>query len=338
MQGIKRHLGSELESWENIEQNFRRSEILIGNGASCAIWDKFRYSSLYQQALSNSNHPLSGWDIQLFTDWESNGNFEKVLANLLITKKTNTILGQPNDSEIQKLIRERYNNVRNALVEAVQKIHVLWSDVSPDIFNSIQKALSKYRCIYSTNYDLLIYWAIMSNCTPFKDYFWNCKKTFDITDTEIRNNPTRVLYLHGALHLYRESGRTKKLGNEAGKNILEQFEALWDIENNVTPVFIAEGSSREKLESIYKSDYLSFAYSEFQKHKESLVVFGHSLGESDQHLINAMKAANINKIAISMMQPDEVLMAKLRRDFPFSELFFFNAQSHPLGDPSLKVE
>jgi hypothetical protein len=335
MQGFKRH--SKLHSWENIEQHFRRSEILIGNGASCAVWDKFRYSSLYQQALSNSNHPLSDSDIQLFTDWDANGNFEKVLANLLITKKTNTILGEPNNSIIQQIIRERYNNVRNALVEAVQKVHVEWSDVSPNIFNSIQEALSKYSCVYSTNYDLLIYWSIMSNKTPFRDYFWNGQQRFDITDIEIRGNPTRVLYLHGALHLYRQEGRTRKLGNSSDGNILNQFESLWDIENDVTPVFIAEGSSREKLESIYKSDYLSFAYSEFQKHKDSLVVFGHSLGESDQHLINAMKTANINKIAISMRQLDEVLIAKLHRDFPYSELFFFNAQSHPLGDPSLKV-
>lgn len=337
MQVFRRH--SELHLWENIEQHFRRSTILIGNGASCAVWDKFRYSSLYQQASSNSNHPLSDSDIQLFTDWEANGNFEKVLANLLITRKTNTILGEPNNSKIQEIIRERYNNVRNALVEAVQKVHVEWSDVSPNIFNSIQEVLSKYSCVYSTNYDLLIYWSIMSNKTKtvFKDYFWNGQQRFDITDTVIRGNSTRVLYLHGALHLYRQAGITRKLGNSSGGNILNQFENLWAIENDVTPVFIAEGSSREKLESIYKSDYLSFAYSEFQKHKDSLVVFGHSLGESDQHLINAMKNANINKIAISMRQLDEVLIAKLHRDFPSSELFFFNAQSHPLGDPSLKV-
>ncbi len=330
-------LGSSLESWEYIKQHFASSEILIGNGASCAVWNKFRYLSLYEKSVSNPNHSLSELDIQLFKDWGADGNFEKVLSNLLIAKRTNEIIGQSNDSEVQTVIRERYTNIRNALIDAVSEVHISSQDIRQNlnVLNSIREELKNYSCVYSTNYDLLIYWAIMTEPNSFKDYFWR-ENTFDIMDTEIRGNPTRVLYLHGALHLYREIGRTKKLVN-TGTKILEQFRDLWDIENNVTPLFIAEGNSKEKLESIYRSDYLSFAYSQFQIHKKSLVIFGHSLGDSDQHLVNAIKAANITNIAISMMQPDEERMVRLRKNFPSSNLFFFNAQSHPLGNPSLKV-
>ena len=345
MTALNNNLDSPLKSWEEIKGQFQKAEILVGNGLSRAVWDKFEYLSLYEKSVSNSNHPLSKLDIQLFKDWGADGNFEKVLSNLLIAKRTNEIIGQSNDSEVQTVIRERYTNIRNALIDAVSEVHISSRDIhqNPNILNSIREELKNYSCVYSTNYDLLIYWAIMSNSDSFKDFFWSREREFDITDTEANNNSTKILYLHGAIHLYREMGRTKKLIHQPKleqsqrQTILEQFKNLWDIENNVTPLFIAEGNSKEKLESIYRSDYLSFAYSQFQIHKESLVVFGHSLGESDKHLIDAIKAANITNIAISMMQPDKERMANLHKKFFSSNLFFFNAQSHPLGNPSLKV-
>ena len=329
------NLDSSLKSWEEIKGQFQKAEILIGNGLSCAVWEKFRYLSLYDESRRIPNHPLSDSDIQLFTKWEAHGNFEKVLNHLLITKKTNEILDQSNNSEIQRLIHERYNNIRNALIEAVKEVHILWTGLRPNVLRSIREEMKNYRYVYSTNYDLLIYWAIMSNPNP--NPFTDCFKShqFDITKTETSENLTRVLYLHGAIHLYRNMGGTEKLVNNSRENILNQFQDLWDIENYVTPLFIAEGNSKEKLEAIRRSDYLSFAYSEFQNPKESLVVFGHSLGDSDKHLIDAIKAAKIPKIAISMRAKsnNELSMATLRDILPStSDLLFFDARSHPLGD------
>jgi len=336
------NLDGSLKLWEEIKGQFKKSEILVGNGLSCAVWDKFKYSSLYEKALSNSNHRLSKLDIKLFKDWGEDGNFEKVLSNLLITKRTNEIL-DPNNADFQTVIRERYTNICNALIEAVSEVHISSQKIqqNPNVLSSIREELKNYSCVYSTNYDLLIYWARMTDRNSFQDCFWGPE--FDITNTETSINSTKILYLHGAIHLYREMGRTKKiihkpeLEQEQKQTILDQFKDLWDIEENITPLFIAEGNSKEKLESIYKSDYLSFAYSQFQIHKESLVIFGHSLGDSDQHLVDAIKTARISRIAISMRKPDRERMEKLKKIFKTSHLFFFDAKSHPLGDPSLKV-
>ena len=343
MTALNNNLDSSLKSWEEIKGQFQKAELLVGNGLSCAVWDKFKYPSLYEKSVSNSNHPLSKLDIQLFKDWGADGNFEKVLSNLLIAKRTNEIIGQSNDSEVQTVIRERYTNIRNALISAVSEVHISSRDIhqNPNVLNSIQEELKNYSCVYSTNYDLLIYWAIMSNPESFQDCFWG--REFDITNTGTSKNLTRILHIHGAIHLYREMGRTKKLtyqprqGQSQKQTILDKFRDLWDIEKSVTPLFIAEGNSKEKLESIYRHDYLSFAYSEFKQPKESLVVFGHSLGKSDQHLVDAIKAAKIPQIAISIHTPSRDRMENLVKIFKSSHLLFFEAQSHPLGNPSLKV-
>lgn len=55
-----------------------------------------------------------------------------------------------------------------------------------------------------------------------------------------------------------------------------------------TPLFISEGNSEEKLSSINRSDYLSFAYNKFSNHQGGLVVFGHLLSENDQHIVDVI--------------------------------------------------
>ena len=112
----------------------------------------------------------------------------------------------------------------------------------------------------------------------------NRRNFFDVSDTDLWDDKptTKVLLLHGALHLYKsQDGRTfKKLSGEDG-NLLD----LFDVQGDAIPLFISEGTSRDKLSAIIRNDYLSFAYERFSKHRGSLVVFGHSLSpEFDQHL------------------------------------------------------
>ena len=112
----------------------------------------------------------------------------------------------------------------------------------------------------------------------FKDYFWG--EEFDVTQTDIWGNVTRVLYLHGGLHLYRlPSGGTYKQHVGLSGNLLDQFGRV----ANRVPLFITEGSHTEKLRAIARSDYLSFALQEFARHNSSLVIFGHSLSKTDHH-------------------------------------------------------
>jgi hypothetical protein len=74
----------DLLSWMDLKDQ-GWSGILVGNGASRAVWDKFGYSSLIQKAQSNEiAHPLTTNDMLVFTGLGTQ-NFERVLAALSTT-------------------------------------------------------------------------------------------------------------------------------------------------------------------------------------------------------------------------------------------------------------
>ncbi len=111
--------------------------------------------------------------------------------------------------------------------------------------------------------------------------------------------------------------------------------------DDYTPLFITEGTAQNKLASIHHSDYLSFAYREFEQHDGPLVVFGQALGDSDKHLVEAIDGWGKRPIAIGMLPSDSESIRKrklaLHQQLPKAELLFFNATTHPLGSPNLKV-
>jgi hypothetical protein len=72
-----------------------------------------------------------------------------------------------------------------------------------------------------------------------------------------------------------------------------------------------------------------------------MVVFGQSLGDVDDHLIEAMRRWHDRTIAISLMPGTEAEIRRRKASYirvlPEARLIFFDATSHPLGDPALRV-
>lgn len=131
-----------------------------------------------------------------------------------------------------------------------------------------------------------------------------------------------------------------QLVNTNGANILDLFGSAKSV-----PVFVSEGTSSEKLKAIYNSVYLAFAYSKIWQHNDSLVILGQGLEDSDKHIVdavNATKKGQKNKprsIAVGMLPTGDILARKAhyRQCFPAARLTYFDATTHPLGDPCLKV-
>ena len=75
---------------------------------------------------------------------------------------------------------------------------------------------------------------------------------------------------------------------------------------------------------------------------DPLLVFGHALGEQDQHLIDAINTTSDRSVAISLVNEGEQklreerhrILGKLRTD----KVFFYAAESHPLGSTDLRLE
>lgn len=163
----------------------------------------------------------------------------------------------------------------------------------------------------------------------FKDYFWS--DTFDLANVAIWGDPSWVLYLHGGLHLCRSSGRTKKTKGSETHNLLDQFGGG----QNATPLFVTEGTAEDKMTAIAGSDYLTFAYSNLVGLKGPLCVFGHSLGELDQHIISAISKSEISTVAVSVKAVSELnakeFKAHVTKVLSSKKLRFFDAKTHPLG-------
>jgi len=324
-----------LLTWDQIKQ-LNWSGILIGNGASLTIWELFRYKSLYEQSKSTViAHALLPEEQAIF-DSLITTNFEQVLASLSTAETVCKILNLDTTK-----IHSSYERIKLALGEAVHATHISWKEMPEVTLKKICAALRQYEFVYSTNYDLILYWAIMAEkAVGFKDYFW--KLQFNLANTEVwkSNNPTKILYLHGALHLYRfPSGETFKETAEPLMNLLDIFAAPHTPE--AVPLIVTEGTSKDKMASISHSDYLTFAYSRFYNHNGPVIVFGHSLGDSDMHLLDAMRNWHNNRIAISIKRgtSKEIIARKvaLKKALPDAILMFFDAETHPLGDPALKV-
>ena len=131
-------------------------------------------------------------------------------------------------------------------------------------------------------------------------------------------------------------GRTLKRRAEEWQNLLDLFGTEFE---DALPLFVSEGTSGQKLASIHRSDYLSFLFGEFSKDNGPIVIFGHALGESDQHIADVLNSETKRPIAISILKRGDVRQKKasIIDSLPKADLCFFDASTHPLGSPKLVV-
>lgn len=331
---------SELPGWAEVADKADWQALLLGNGASINIWPKFEYSSLFRVAVALAVHELSSADCDLFSRLGTE-DFERVLRALKTAQMVDSVLGR----DIDELI-ERYDSIREALIYSIREVHVPWASLGTGQLEQFGRALLQYPRVFSLNYDLVGYWALLAckeaGLGSCPDFFWS--GTFDLSDIDLYENYhepacTELMYLHGALHLYRDdNGGTAKLAAAGtGNTLLDLIGAV----GARVPLFVSEGDSDDKVVAIHGSDYLAFVYDRFVSLEGPLVVFGSSLGKHDEHLLRAMRTWKKRRIAVSIMPaaPADILrqMANLQSALPDAELLFFDAPSHPLGSAGLRA-
>jgi hypothetical protein len=318
----------ELHDWDDIRKRYEGGGLLIGNGASLAVWDNFSYGSLYENAS------LEMADKDVFSA-SGTTNFELVLDALRLGEVVCKAVGHNPDD-----VRNRYLSVRYALFESVRSVHVPWDSVPEEVLAKIGRELRRYDMIFSTNYDLLVYWSIMHGSSAnIRDYFWNPDLSFDPTNTEVIGSASTILYLHGGIHLYVDSRTETTIKRRPLSGGLLDFSDLRS--RNRRPLFVSEGRSTEKMRSIRRSDYLSFGYQSLVDHEGSLVIFGHSLSDADEHIIKAIRSGNSTRIAVGLLpgRARRVIASKTRISEALSgkRVRYFDSTTHPLGEALLKV-
>jgi hypothetical protein len=327
-------LDGSLPQWSSLSGDFSTSALLCGNGLSINVWSRFAYRSLFDQAGGAS---LAEDDGRLFSETE---NFERVLSDLGTAIRVNQVLGVDGSS-----VLERYQSVQRALGHAIREVHIRRMQVPDEVLSTIRVELTRYDWIFSTSYDLLVYWSMGCGGTfkPFVDLFrGRGKLKFDPTATDVFANQIPVYFPHGALHLVvGGSGETWKLRGEAMKTLLDQFGEPIEGDTEARPLLVTEGTARDKLRAIESNAYLAHSLARLRSMDLPIVVFGASLDEQDSHLLDALNEHPERPIAISMVKDaasairtrQREIYARLHTD----RLRFFDAESHPLGAPGLRV-
>lgn len=261
--------------------------LLLGNGFSISCRaDVFTYGRLFDRAdFSNLDRARQAFDVL------ETRNFETVIRALRSFVKLTNVYA-PSDAEAKAKASEDADALREVLVTAVAKSHPdRPHNIESPEYLKCREFLRGYKSINTVNYDLLLYWALMQDDLgdqeiPCDDGF---RKPADDPDADYvswdpdNSKAQTVRYLHGALHLFDTGVEMQKFTwINTQVPLIEQIrEAL---EQEFYPVFVSEGTSHEKVEAIRHNDYLSKMYRSFTEIKGSLVVFGHSLDASDDHI------------------------------------------------------
>lgn len=321
-----------INSWAAIEQNYR-SSILLGNGASIAVHDGFMYRSLKARALELGTITDALANVFAFFGTE---DFEFVLRILWHAQNVNAALGT---HEIRTA--KAYADVRRSLIETVRDIHPPAQDVGFPI-EYISIFLKQFKHVFSLNYDLTTYWAMMAGQQrpdghAFKDCFVHGQ--FD-NDWRRFSKPigrqhacTTVFYPHGNLALFKDRVEQEgKISSAPGQNLLDTILEKWEAGLYI-PLFVSEGTSAQKARSIGSSNYLNtILRAILPTIEDSLVVYGWGFGEHDAHILKALSESNIERIAVSVYRQDQAycdhVAAKIGHAFSGRvTLEFFDAES-----------
>jgi hypothetical protein len=292
--------------------------LLLGNGFSISARNTFSYSSLFRRAGGLSD-PVAA----LFRDLETE-DFERVL-HVLKSKLENT---DKEPAEYREL-KIQEDEVRKAFIGAIQGVHpdnaaMMGHDecercISVFLSHFVGKSRpqTKLGRIYTTNYDLLLYWVLArsgkrlrcydSHISPLDERRWGLW---------VPEKPPGLVYLHGALHLYQRGGGGQAMLRYDGQHsLITQAKARLD--KGSFPVIVAEGTSEDKAARIARSGYLSwglnYARTGLRNREGALFTYGHSLDDRDAHILKHVGSGRIKAVYIGAFGGLQANMVSVQR-------------------------
>ena len=294
---------SKLQTYDEIlhylQKKRRTPHLLLGNGFSMAYDPEiFSYNAL-QGFIEEIDDELL---LKLFGIVKTK-NFELVMQQLENFCELIEAFGS--DMELLSRVQQASEKLKSSLIDAVQSLHPEHVFKIPDE-ESLQCAqfLSTYLDtggnIFSTNYDLLLYWVLMRNKLPNHVDGFGRDREDDEDDftqepefSELRwgkyKDGQNMHHLHGTLPIFDTGIDIIKEEYGGGKYLLENIEAR--LNNDDYPIFVASGDSSDKLNHILHNRYLTYCYDALTNIEGSLITFGFNFGPYDHHIIDAINIA-----------------------------------------------
>ena len=299
---------------------YGKKHLLLGNGFSIACKpDIFAYGSLFEEAKKTMSKELAAIFAAMGTQ-----DFEEVIRALQHAAAIVSVY-RPKFIATKNVLLADAEKLKTDLIQAVAGRHPARpNDIADERYFACRAFLSNFvgvgvgGKIYTMNYDLLLYWALMhEDADEFEHIALNHDDGFrkDHDDYQApyvewqgegAAHGQNIHYLHGALHLFDAGHQLQKYTwVNTGKALVDQAnEAL---KKNLFPVFVAEGNSNSKLTKIQHSAYLHHNFKSFAgvcqtKSKEgtALFVYGHSFGKNDAHVLNMIGYGKIAHLFVSL--------------------------------------
>lgn len=276
-------------------------DLLLGNGFSIAAHDGFDYRRLLDRASVSDE--VRGIFAQARTS-----NFEAVMRILLTDSMSASV-------REAKEAREKIEALKKALVQSIHEVHPMrrhlltpaqWSRCETFLEHFIGK--KRPGRIFTTNYDLLLCWAVAPDRdrikpeTRFRAYEGFRGGTYEGLGA------ATIIYLHGALHLYMERGWPRQMQwRNTGVAIHDQVAAL--LERGDFPIIVTEGAST--LKEPRSAGFLKDAHMAFRGTckggaKKALFTLGHGLGPEDNHLLDWISKGTVETLCLGAFRRAEM--------------------------------
>jgi len=277
---------------------------LLGNGFSIACRnDIFTYGSLLERA-DFRDVPYAP---QLFEALGTT-DFEVVIQTLVQASRAAAVYPGTDPALIHRLAHDA-DRLKTILVNAIARNHPdLPNEIDDEEYRCCRAFLSNFKHIYTLNYDLLLYWALMHNeegeWIECDDGFRNPIDEFgtDYVSWE-EHHSSNIHYLHGALHLF-DAGHQLRKYTWSRTNVPLMTQIRQALDSDMYPLFVAEGTSKAKLNKINHSAYLHKALRSFEgtcrTRNAAFFIFGHSLAENDEHILRLIERGSFPKLYVSL--------------------------------------
>jgi len=285
----------------SLQKKRRTVHLLVGNGFSMAYDPQiFSYNALADFVVKMDDPLLSEFFAVLNTK-----NFELIMDQLTTFSKLLEVLKV--DSTIQSKVFEAHAKLKNSLLDAIKSLHPehvfkIPNEKKAKCAEFLENFLNTGGEIFSTNYDLLLYWVLMSQNIPRAvDGFGrdlltspeDVKQGVEPEYSELRWGPNKrqqnIHYLHGALPIFDAGTEIVKEQYDGESYLLENIGKRLDV--GEYPVFVTAGNGDQKLDLIRHNRYLTFCYDRLCEVDGSVVTFGFGFGQYDEHIIHALNIA-----------------------------------------------
>lgn len=335
-----------------------KRHLILGNGFSISCKpDIFHYYSLFNEA-DFSNMPQVR---QVFDELDTQ-DFEVVIKALENTSKLLPIYSTKTE-DIAKQMSLHSAALKDVLISTIASNHPLYpAEIEETKFWACRDFLShfigqgnaKSGYVFTLNYDLLLYWALMNEGNPFDDNptqlepndgFGNDQDNegadYVVWQGDAGAHGQKVVFLHGALHLFDAGSELQKYTwNRSGQPLIDQVRCA--MEGDKFPLFVSEGSSQQKKDKIRHNAYLyqgsKLLNSNANTGTHCFFIFGHSLAENDDHILLALARGRFKKLFISIygdpesqINMDIIIKAeslKVERSSRYPlEVFYYDAAS-----------